>query len=194
VVDRLGPQRAHDAQLVGAGAEVRQQLADLETGLAAPAEQKARRRDRQPLLVAGHRRQPLAHAHRGRQLLAGARPQAGFWIPEVDLRHAAREEQVDLAIALLPGGSTTTPSLAPAVRHAAWLARQELAELVARHLGVAPETIRFEDAKVGPGATARSWLVRVGRLAGPWDGSRRGQGADDSDDSTACAGQPVATA
>jgi hypothetical protein len=53
----------------------------------------------------------------------------------------------DLALALLPGGSTTTPSLAPAVRHAAWLARQELAELVARHLGVAPETIRFEDER-----------------------------------------------
>ncbi len=46
------------------------------------------------------------------------------------------------------GGSTTTPSLAPAVRHAAGLARAQLAEVVAKHLGVEPTAIVFRDGKV----------------------------------------------
>jgi xanthine dehydrogenase YagR molybdenum-binding subunit len=47
------------------------------------------------------------------------------------------------------GGSTTTPSLSPVVRHAAFLAKQDLAKLVAKHLGVEPSDIVFADGKVG---------------------------------------------
>src|SRR5690606_1337908 len=42
------------------------------------------------------------------------------------------------------GGSTTTPSLAPTVRPAAWLAKQELAGRVAASLRIEPEDVRFE--------------------------------------------------
>jgi len=55
------------------------------------------------------------------------------------------------------GGSTTTPSLAPTVRHAAWLARLELGKLVAKQLGVPAETVKFAGGKVGPGAPMLSW-------------------------------------
>lgn len=55
------------------------------------------------------------------------------------------------------GGSTTTPSLAPVVRHAAWLAKLELAKLVARHLGCNAEDVRFEQGKVGAGAPMLGW-------------------------------------
>lgn len=47
------------------------------------------------------------------------------------------------------GGSTTTPSLAPTVRHAAHLAKRELSALVAQHLGVEADTVVFADGKVG---------------------------------------------
>lgn len=52
------------------------------------------------------------------------------------------------------GGSTTTPSLAPAVRHAAFLAKQQLAQKVAAHLGVAAEQIAFGNGRVGVTAGA----------------------------------------
>lgn len=47
------------------------------------------------------------------------------------------------------GGSTTTPSIAPAVRHAAYLAKQELGKLVAKHLNVTDEKIVWHQGKVG---------------------------------------------
>jgi xanthine dehydrogenase YagR molybdenum-binding subunit len=72
------------------------------------------------------------------------------------------------------GGSTTTPSLAPAVRHAAWLAKRELGKLVAKHLGVDPAAIRFEDGKVGPGAPMLSWADAC-KLIGPNPIESRGQ-------------------
>jgi xanthine dehydrogenase YagR molybdenum-binding subunit len=72
------------------------------------------------------------------------------------------------------GGSTTAPSLAPAVRHAAFLARQELAKLVGKHLGVAAETIKFEGGKVGPGAPMLSFADAC-KLIGPNPIEARGQ-------------------
>jgi xanthine dehydrogenase YagR molybdenum-binding subunit len=72
------------------------------------------------------------------------------------------------------GGSTTAPSLAPAVRHAAFLAKQELAKLVARHLGVAAEAIRFEGGKVGAGAPMLAWGEAC-KLIGPNPIEARGQ-------------------
>lgn len=47
------------------------------------------------------------------------------------------------------GGSTTTPSIAPAVRHAAWLAKKELIALVAKHMGVPEADVTCADGKVG---------------------------------------------
>ena len=47
------------------------------------------------------------------------------------------------------GGSTTTPSLAPAARLAAALARKQLEAIVAEHLNVANEQVRCADGKVG---------------------------------------------
>lgn len=46
------------------------------------------------------------------------------------------------------GGSTTTPSLSPTVRHAAWLAKQELCQRVADQLGVDVAKVRCESGKV----------------------------------------------
>lgn len=47
------------------------------------------------------------------------------------------------------GGSTTTPSLSPAVRHSAGLAKQQLSAKVAERLGAKPETIAWRDGQVG---------------------------------------------
>jgi xanthine dehydrogenase YagR molybdenum-binding subunit len=72
------------------------------------------------------------------------------------------------------GGSTTTPSLAPAVRHAAYLAKQELAQIVAKHLAVKVEEIRWEGGKVGAGAPMLSWTDAC-KLIGPNPIEVRGQ-------------------
>ncbi|MCB9879716.1 MAG: xanthine dehydrogenase family protein molybdopterin-binding subunit [Planctomycetes bacterium] len=55
------------------------------------------------------------------------------------------------------GGSTTTPSLAPAVRHAAYLAAQKLVALVADHLGVPLDEVRCSAGKVGTDKAQLSW-------------------------------------
>jgi xanthine dehydrogenase YagR molybdenum-binding subunit len=47
------------------------------------------------------------------------------------------------------GGSTTTPSIAPAVRHAAFLAKNKLIALVAAHLGVPEGDVTCANDKVG---------------------------------------------
>ncbi len=64
------------------------------------------------------------------------------------------------------GGSTTTPSLAPAVRHAAWLARQQLVELVAKHLGVPENQVACTGGKVGAGTAMMPWNEAC-KLIGP---------------------------
>lgn len=64
------------------------------------------------------------------------------------------------------GGSTTTPSLAPAIRHAAFLARQQLAELVAPHLGVPVDQIVCKGGKVGTDSKALDWRAAC-KLIGP---------------------------
>jgi xanthine dehydrogenase YagR molybdenum-binding subunit len=46
------------------------------------------------------------------------------------------------------GGSTTTPSLAPTARHAAFLAKAELVQRVAESLGIEPGEVRYENGKV----------------------------------------------
>lgn len=64
------------------------------------------------------------------------------------------------------GGSTTTPSLAPAIRHAAHLARLELLEIVARHLGVPLAEVACKDGKVGAGTAMLPWAEAC-KLIGP---------------------------
>jgi xanthine dehydrogenase YagR molybdenum-binding subunit len=64
------------------------------------------------------------------------------------------------------GGSTTTPSLAPAVRHAAFLARQQLAGLVATHLGVDEADVVCAGGKVGTTTQSLPWREAC-KLIGP---------------------------
>jgi xanthine dehydrogenase YagR molybdenum-binding subunit len=55
------------------------------------------------------------------------------------------------------GGSTTTPSLAPTVRHAAWLAKQELCQRVADQLGLEVAQVRCEGGRVIAGERTLSF-------------------------------------
>ncbi len=64
------------------------------------------------------------------------------------------------------GGSTTTPSLAPAVRHAAHLARQQLAGFVATHLGVDAADIDCQGGTIGTQAQRLPWAEAC-KLIGP---------------------------
>ncbi|MBK8974505.1 MAG: xanthine dehydrogenase family protein molybdopterin-binding subunit [Planctomycetes bacterium] len=64
------------------------------------------------------------------------------------------------------GGSTTTPSLAPTVRHAAWLAKAELCERVAAALRVEPGSVRCEGGRVIAGDRALGFDEAC-RLIGP---------------------------
>ncbi len=72
------------------------------------------------------------------------------------------------------GGSTTTPSLAPAVRHAAFLAKAQLAELVGKHLGVDPAEIVCGGGTIGSAAKPMPWAEAC-KLIGPNPIEARGQ-------------------
>lgn len=65
------------------------------------------------------------------------------------------------------GGSTVTPSLAPAVRHAAYLAKQELLALVASHLGLPVAEVTCADGSVGGKGSARLSWAEACKLIGP---------------------------
>jgi xanthine dehydrogenase YagR molybdenum-binding subunit len=72
------------------------------------------------------------------------------------------------------GGSTTTPSLAPAARNAAFLAKQQLRKLVAGHVGVPEDKVTFADGKVDTGTAALSWADACKRI-GPNPLEARGE-------------------
>ncbi|MCA8965201.1 MAG: xanthine dehydrogenase family protein molybdopterin-binding subunit [Planctomycetes bacterium] len=72
------------------------------------------------------------------------------------------------------GGSTTTPSLAPAVRHAAFLAKQQLVELAAKHLGVPVGEVTCGNGTVGKGTAQLPWAEAC-KLIGPNPIEARGQ-------------------
>jgi xanthine dehydrogenase YagR molybdenum-binding subunit len=74
------------------------------------------------------------------------------------------------------GGSTTTPSIAPAVRHAAFLAKEELIEIVARHLSVPSTEVTCGQGTVGT-KTARLGWTEACKLIGPNPIETRGQRA-----------------
>ncbi|MBL8751823.1 MAG: molybdopterin-dependent oxidoreductase, partial [Planctomycetes bacterium] len=64
------------------------------------------------------------------------------------------------------GGSTVTPSLASAVRHAAFLCKQALCEIVAKHLGVPLSEVTCAGGSVGT-AKARLGFADACKLIGP---------------------------
>lgn len=72
------------------------------------------------------------------------------------------------------GGSTTTPSLAPAIRNAAMLAKAQLVELVAKHLGVPVAEVACAGGKVGTGTAQLSWTDAC-KLVGPNPIEARGE-------------------
>ncbi len=72
------------------------------------------------------------------------------------------------------GGSTLTPSIAPAVRHAALLAKQQLVELVAKHLGVPTADVVCKGGKIGAGQGQLAW-EQACKLIGPNPIDVRGQ-------------------
>lgn len=72
------------------------------------------------------------------------------------------------------GGSTLTPSIAPAVRHAALLAKQQLIELVARHLGVPVADVTCGDSAIGTAKARLPWAEAC-KLIGPNPIDVRGQ-------------------
>lgn len=62
------------------------------------------------------------------------------------------------------GGSTTAPSVAPAVKNTAEQARRQVAELAAPHLGVAAGQVRFERGRVHGNGKSLSWQEVCGLL------------------------------
>ncbi len=63
----------------------------------------------------------------------------------------------NLGAANASGGSTTSPSLAPAIKDAAFNARRKFSERVAPLLGVKPEAVRYEKGSVTGGGKSMPW-------------------------------------
>ncbi|MCA8974227.1 MAG: xanthine dehydrogenase family protein molybdopterin-binding subunit [Planctomycetes bacterium] len=72
------------------------------------------------------------------------------------------------------GGSTSTPSLAPVFRHAAFLAKAQLLGLVAQHLGVPESEVVCKDGRLGSGTAQLSWSDAC-KLIGPNPIEARGE-------------------
>lgn len=72
------------------------------------------------------------------------------------------------------GGSTTTPSLAPAIRHAAHLCKQQLATKVAEHLSVNAADLVFRAGKIGTAAKSLTFQDAC-KLIGPNPLEARGE-------------------
>jgi xanthine dehydrogenase YagR molybdenum-binding subunit len=72
------------------------------------------------------------------------------------------------------GGSTTTPSIAPAVRLAAYQAKLELGKLAAKHLDISEDKITWAGGKIGADG---KWLTfaEACKLIGPNPIEARGQ-------------------
>ena len=95
VVDRLGVHRPHETELVDDPAGVRQEFADQRARFTARLEAILRRDHGEALLAARHPREPLAIADRIGQLAAVPRDEPRLRIEQLDLRRAARLEEVD---------------------------------------------------------------------------------------------------
>lgn len=64
------------------------------------------------------------------------------------------------------GGSMVTPSLAPAIRQAAYRAKLQLREMVAKHLGVPVGDVECKNGKIGTGTAQLPWAEAC-KLIGP---------------------------
>jgi xanthine dehydrogenase YagR molybdenum-binding subunit len=65
------------------------------------------------------------------------------------------------------GGSTTTPTLAPAIRHAAWLAGRELLDRVAEAKRLEGKSLQLKDGKILKNGKAFLSFAEACRLIGP---------------------------
>ena len=99
MVDLVGVHRAHDAEVVGDGLEVRQPFADALAALPAAFELRGGGLD-ELLLPGGHGGQSLAATHGFGQLGAGELHEAGLLVEELDLRRAPGLGQEDDALGL----------------------------------------------------------------------------------------------
>ena len=95
VVDRLGGERADDAELVHDLRRLGQELADPGPALAVLGEGELAACEREARLVAAHPGQPLTLAHAVGELLAVALLEDGLVVEEVDLGGASALEEVD---------------------------------------------------------------------------------------------------
>ena len=100
VVDGVGVHAADETHFVDHLGRVRQQFADPHAALAVLGELVFRRRDGEPRLAAGHRRQPLALADGLGQVLVVPGVHLRLVVVEIDLRRAADHVQVDDVLGL----------------------------------------------------------------------------------------------
>ena len=118
VVDRLGPDRLDQGDLVDDLGRPGQELADPHARLAVLGELVLRRCDREPGLAAGHGGQPLALADRIGKVLVEPLVHLGLVVQEVHLRGTSVHEQVDGPLGL--GGEMRQAWQSPG-REACWL-------------------------------------------------------------------------
>ena len=95
VVDRVGVDAAHDAQVVDHLRRVGQRLRDLGAALAVAREVELARRDREARLAGGHRRDALAVADRVGELLVEHVAELRLPVEGLELAGRAGHEQVD---------------------------------------------------------------------------------------------------
>jgi hypothetical protein len=95
VVDVLGVDRLHEAQVVGDAGGPRQQLANGGPALAVPVELEDRPGHRQRRLVGGHAGDALAHPHGLWQVLSVPVVQERLVVEKVELARPAGHEQRD---------------------------------------------------------------------------------------------------
>ena len=92
MVDGLGVDRLHNAQVINDRGRMRQQLADPRASMAVLGELERRTRHRKRTLSRGHRGDALTHPDRVRQLGLVQFVESGFVIQQLHLRWAARHE------------------------------------------------------------------------------------------------------
>jgi len=98
VVDGLGVEALHDAELVGDALVVRQEVADPGATRAAAAAGAERGHDRVCGLVAGHPSEPLGALDGSRDLLPRVAVQGGLVVKQVDVREPAALEEAEHAL------------------------------------------------------------------------------------------------
>ena len=98
VIDRLGVQRADEADLIRELRGVRQQLTQPHAALAMLRKLEHRRRDGEALLPRRHAREPLLATHGVRQILVKLRGEPRLVIKQIELRRRTRLREPDDAL------------------------------------------------------------------------------------------------